>query len=88
MLKEQINCAWNIEWYNVNSISPTEEQVKRHEGEFLCYAIYPDDNGKAKSTYVIVSYNYKSKNGIYLIIFYCIGPNCQILILLYFNKII
>lgn len=61
MLKEQINCAWNIEWYNVNSISPTEEQVKRHEGEFLCYAIYPDDNGKAKSTYVIVSYNYKSK---------------------------
>lgn len=61
MLKEQINCTWNIEWYNVNSISPTEEQVKRHEGEFLCYAIYPDDNGKAKSTYVIVSYNYKSK---------------------------
>ena len=61
MLKEQINCAWNIEWYNVNSISPTEEQVKRHEGEFLCYAIYPDDNGKAKSTYVIVPYDYRSK---------------------------
>lgn len=83
MLKEQINCAWNIEWYNVNSISPTEEQVKRHEGEFLCYAIYPDDNGKAKSTYVIVSYNYKSKKWDifdYILLYWTELPNLDLVV--------
>lgn len=83
MLKEQINCAWNIEWHNVNSISPTEEQVKRHEGEFLCYAIYPDDNGKAKSTYVIVSYNYKSKKWDifdYILLYWTELPNLDLVV--------
>lgn len=83
MLKEQINCAWNIEWYNVSSISPTEEQVKRHEGEFLCYAIYPDDNGKAKSTYVIVSYNYKLKKWDifdYILLYWAELPNLDFVV--------
>lgn len=83
MLKEQINCAWNIEWYNVNSISPTEEQVKRNEGEFLCYVIYPDNNGKAKSAYVFVSYDYKSKkwNIIdYILLYWAELPNLDLVV--------
>lgn len=61
MLKERIGCNWNIEWHNVRTTSPTEEQIKNHEGEFLCYAAYPGDNGEVKFSYVIVSYSYKSK---------------------------
>lgn len=83
MLRERIDCNWNIEWHNVRTTSPTEEQVKNHEGEFLCYGIYPGDNGEAKSTYIIVSYNYKSKKwGIcdYILLYWAELPNLDFVV--------
>lgn len=83
MFKERIDCNWNIEWHNVRTTSPTEEQVEKHEGEFLCYAAYPGDNGEVEFSYVIVSYNYKSKKWQiydYILLYWAELPNLELAI--------
>lgn len=47
----------NFEWISVNERLPSEEEIKKHEGYFICYCVIGDGEGKITEYSVILNFD-------------------------------